>query len=259
MELQTTSFTVAAAGHSLYCESYGQAGNPAVVLLHHGLGSLESWSEQVAPLVSAGYYVIAYDRWGYGRSDPRGERISPTFETDREDLRALLFALSLDRVILVGHSDGGTIALYHAAGDPAQVARLVVVAAHVYIEPRMEAGIEGVRSAYEDRPGFREGLRRLHGDNAQAVFDNWFYGWRRSENLSWDMRPELARIACPALVVQGMEDEHARPQHARDLAAAIPNAELWLVEGADHMLPQNTPQAFNRRLLDFLEPAGVGG
>lgn len=257
MEIPTKSFHISAAGHHLFCETYGLPENPPVVLLHHGLGSLESWREQVSPLVEAGYFVVVYDRWGYGRSDPRNEPIESTFRIDREDLRALLFGLSLERVSLVGHSDGGTLALYHAGDYPGQVASLVVVAAHVYVEPRMKTGIEGIRSVYESQPRFREGLSRLHGDLVDSVFDNWYEGWLREENLSWDIRPRLARIACPALVVQGLEDEHALPQHARDIAAAIPHAELWLAESADHMLPQNEPQAFNRRLLTFLEKVAV--
>jgi 3-oxoadipate enol-lactonase len=71
-------------------------------------------------------------------------------------------------------------------------------------------------------------------------------------NLSWDIRPRLRNIRCRVLVVQGLEDEHATPQHARDLAGAIPAAELWLVPGAGHMLPREQPEVFNPRLLGFL-------
>ena len=66
------------------------------------------------------------------------------------------------------------------------------------------------------------------------------------------MRPVINQIACPCLVVQGLEDEHATPQHARDMAAAIPDAELWLVPGAGHMLPQDFSEEFNQRMLKFL-------
>ena len=66
------------------------------------------------------------------------------------------------------------------------------------------------------------------------------------------MRPLLAGISCPALVIQGEQDEHATPQHARDIAAAIPGAELWLLPGAGHMLPQEAAERFNPRLIEFL-------
>ncbi len=95
-------------------------------------------------------------------------------------------------------------------------------------------------------------MQRLHGEKTEAVFYNWYNGWYSERNRSWDMRPELGKIACPALVVQGEADEYASPQHARDLAAAIPGAELWLEPGAGHMLPQDEPDLFNLRLLAFL-------
>ena len=66
------------------------------------------------------------------------------------------------------------------------------------------------------------------------------------------MRPTINQIACPTLIVQGLDDEHATAQHARDIAAAIPGAELWLVPGAGHMLPQDFPEEFNQRMLKFL-------
>ena len=205
--------------------------------------------------------MIAYDRWGYGRSEERPNLSVPFFPEDLNDLLDLLNSLNIERATLVGHSDGGSIALYFAAGHPERMTCLVTVAAHIYAEPKMEPGIEGVQAAYEGEARFREGLRRLHGEKTDSVFFNWYNGWRSNpEILSWDMRPLLNRITCPTLVIQGTEDEHATPQHARDLAAAIPNSparhtELWLLEGARHMLPQEEPEKFNQRVLEFIQLA----
>jgi len=112
-------------GHHLYWERYGDPEAPAMVLLHHGLGSIHSWRRQIPAFASAGWQVIAYDRWGYGRSDPR-----PGFEAgyllqDMHEAIELLEALGLARVSLVGHSDGGTIALLMAAEYPERVERMV--------------------------------------------------------------------------------------------------------------------------------------
>lgn len=239
-------------GHSLNVERYGHGEAPAVVLLHHGLGSTKAWKAQIQPLVEHGYQVIVYDRWGYGASEPRSCFSMPYFAEDLADLEALLEHLALERVSLVGHSDGGTLALYYAAQQPQRVSAMVVVAAHIYVEPRMVVGIESIRQAFEQDERFRLGLHRIHGEKAEQVFWGWYHGWLKPEHLHWDMRPLLGQIACPVLVVQGMQDEHATPQHARDLAQALPHATLWLVEGVGHMLPQNIPQAFNRKVLDFL-------
>ncbi len=246
-------------GHYLYTERYGTSAGPIVVLLHHGLGAIPAWRAQIMFLAEAGFTVLAYDRWGYGRSEARTNFSMPAFEDDLVDLGLILKHYGYDRVNLVGHSDGGTIALYYAAANPGQVERLVTVAAHVYVEPKMRASIEAVRLDFEQNERFRTGLSRLHGTKVDQVLYGWFDGWHRPASLQWDMRPVLARVKCPVLVVQGEDDEHALPQHARDLAAALPEAELWLEPGVGHMLPQECPEVFNQRLLAFLKNDGNGG
>jgi pimeloyl-ACP methyl ester carboxylesterase len=245
-------------GRNLYVESNGPENGPVVVLLHHGLGSARAWRGQIQALGKAGYRVVAYDRWGYGGSDVRSGLDLPTFTTDLDDLRLLLEQLGIQRAALVGHSDGGTMTLYFAAQQPDRVSCLVTVAAHIYVEPKMEPGILGIRQTFEQDERFREGLRRAHGEKYESVFHNWFDGWYCPEYLDWDMRPVLRQIRCPALIVQGEEDEHATPQHAKDIAGAIPGAELWLVEGARHMLPQENAEEFNSRLLQFLGKNTIG-
>jgi len=240
-------------GHRLHMEVHGPADAPTVVLLHHGLGSVYSWQAQIPALVAAGYHTIAYDRWGYGHSDAREQFSMPYFEDDLRDLEAILDLVQAQRVALVGHSDGGTIALYYAARHARQITAVVPVAAHIYVEPKMLPGMEGVKRAYENDPNFRQGLRRLHSDKVDMVFRGWYEGWRKPENLDWDMRSSLKKISCPALVIQGLEDEHAAPQHARDIAAAIPDASLWLVPEVGHMLPQDFSGEFNARLCAFLD------
>lgn len=238
--------------HELYIERHGESDWPPVVLLHHGLGAVQAWEAQIPVLVEAGYHVLAYDRWGYGRSQARSEFSMPAFEDDLADLQVILEYYGLPRVNLVGHSDGGTIALYYAARHLPRVERLAVIAAHIYVEPKMGAGIVGMRQAYEQNERFRAGLSKLHREKTEQVLYGWYSGWYRSESLVWDMRPLLAKITCPVLVVQGEEDEHATQQHARDLAAALPAAELWLEPGAGHMLPQLQTERFNQNLLGFL-------
>jgi pimeloyl-ACP methyl ester carboxylesterase len=239
-------------GHYLYAEQHGPDGGPAVVLLHHGLGSVRAWKRQVPTLVDAGYRVLVYDRWGYGESDKRLALDLPTFLTDQSDLQGLLDHSGIQQAALVGHSDGGTIGLYFAVHHPERVSCLVTVAAHIYVEPNMESGILGVRDAFETDERFRMGMQYAHGDKYESVFNNWFDGWHRTESLAWDMRPMLGQIKCPALIVQGEEDEHATPHHAMDLAQSIPGADLWLVPHAKHMLPQENVAEFNARLLVFL-------
>lgn len=244
----------AVRGHRLYWEAHGAADRPSVLLLHHGLGSTHTWRTHLPVLARGGWHAIAYDRWGYGASDSRPALDPPDFATDLEDLLSLMAQLGVQRAAFIGHSDGGTIALSLAAKHPQRVAALVVVAAHIYVEPSMLPGMQAVARAVEVDPRLREGLRRMHGAKAEAVFHNWYHGWVRPEHLGWDMRPLLRQIVCPTLVVQGEADEYATPQHAQDLAGAIAGAELWLVPGATHLFPQENPAAFCQRVLSFLAP-----
>ncbi len=245
---------------NLYVEEHGSDQDPVVVFLHHGLGSTRAWRAQVPVFVEAGYRVIVYDRWGYGQSDPRPYLDVPTFEDDIADLKETLERLNVQQpalsepkgATLIGHSDGGTLALYFAEKYPDMVTSLVTVAAHIYLEPKMEPGIQGIKAAFEHDVRFRNGMRRAHGDKFEAVFNSWFDGWHKPAALDWDMRSLLSKISCPALVIQGEDDEHATPQHAIDIAVAIPDAELWLEPGVGHMLPQDEPEIFNQKVIEFL-------
>lgn len=240
--------------HALHWERCGRTSDPPVIFLHHGLGSTRAWKGQLAPFARRGWQAVAYDRWGYGRSSPRPALDLPTFATDISDLAGLLDSLGLHRVILVGHSDGGTTALYFALRFPDRVQALVTFAAHIYLQPDMAPGMLAIRKVFEADPRFREGMRRAHGKQAEAVFRNWFEGWVQPRHLAWDMRPLLGQVQCPALVLQGELDEYAPAQHARDLAGALPHARLYLIPAQGHMAPQDSPEEFNRIVLDFLEP-----
>ena len=243
--------------HDLYVEQTGPQNGPAVVLLHHGLGSVRAWRGQIQALAEAGHRVIAYDRWGYGGSDRRDGLDLPAFTTDVSDLGTLLDQLGIRRAALVGHSDGGTIALYYAARYPARVRCLVTVAAHIYIEPKMEPAFVNLQESFKSDDRFRKGMKLAHGDKYESVFQHWFDGWYRIESLSWDLRSVLGSIKCPALIVQGDEDEHASPQHAIDIAESIPGAELWIIPGVKHMVPQECTEAFNMKIVQFLKLNGV--
>jgi pimeloyl-ACP methyl ester carboxylesterase len=243
-------------GRSLNIEVSGLETAPAVVLLHHGLGSTRAWRRQVLALVEAGWRVINYDRWGYGGSDIRNGIDIPWFEDDQADLRMVMDAYGVESAALVGHSDGGTIGLYFAACHPQRVTKLATIAAHIYVEPEMLTGVESARQRFETDTVWRESLQRAHGEKYAKTFYNWYDGWTspgaRLELEGWDMRPALGQITADVLAVQGEADEFASPEHARRLAESLPRAQLWLEPGAGHSFPQDRAEVFNRRLLEFL-------
>jgi pimeloyl-ACP methyl ester carboxylesterase len=238
--------------HRLAYELHGPPGGRGIVLLHHGLGSMRAWKSQISAFADAGYRVLVYDRWGYGASDSRPALDLPTFEADQIDLARLLDEVGLERACLIGHSDGGTMALYFTARRPERVWALITVAAHIYVEPSKAPSIFDIGEAYATDAEMRKKLERAHGPMADRVFHNWYDGWAQPRHLNWDMRPIVRGISCPALVIQGEDDEHASPQHARDLAECLERGSLWLIPGVRHMAPQEIPEEFNRRSLEFL-------
>lgn len=240
-------------GHNLYIETFGPDSGEAILLLHHGLGAVRSWKEQKHVFSQSGYRVVVYDRWGHGKSTARETWSMPYFKDDLADLQAILDILEIPRAVLIGHSDGGKIAMHYTITNPNRVISLVIVSAHIYIEDKMNFGIKSVKHDFKHDHRFQAKMRRVHGEKSDALFWGWYNGWTRADILEWDMRPDIRQISCPTLVIQGIEDEHASSQHAQDIAAAIPHSELWLVPEAGHMLPQDHAEEFNQRVLEFIK------
>jgi pimeloyl-ACP methyl ester carboxylesterase len=180
---------------------------PAVVLLHEGLGSVGLWRGFPEALNrGTGRRTIAFSRFGHGRSTPPPHARGPTFMHDeaREVLPALLAALDVERPVLVGHSDGASIALIHGAEH--DVAGLVLIAPHVCVEQVGLDAIASTRDAFE-RGGLRERLARHH-DDPDVAFRGWCDVWLDPAFRDWSLEESLPAITAPALVVQGRDDPY---------------------------------------------------
>jgi pimeloyl-ACP methyl ester carboxylesterase len=181
---------------------------PPLVFLHEGLGSLSLWrgfAERIARASRLASY--AYSRRGYGRSDPvAGPRgVDYMHHEARVVLPAVLERLGVAHPVLVGHSDGASIALIHAAMN-ADVRGLVLMAPHVFVEDRTVAGIEAVRREFEttDLP---TRLARHHAD-AHAMFRGWSGIWLDPAFRSWNIEDVLPAVRCPVLLIQGEDDAY---------------------------------------------------
>lgn len=227
-------------------------GTPEIVLLHDGLGSVEQWGTVPADLARlTGRTTLAYDRAGHGTSTPVPSGPWPPDWLHREAdvLATLLHEFDAESASLVGHSDGGSIAAIHAArsgtGGP-----LVLLAAHSWVEPVCAAGITGMRRHPE---GIIRGLGRYHAEPA-ALFEAWSGVWVSEAFAPWDIRPLLASVSVPALVVQGVRDEYATDAHAIETAAAIgPNADYRLLDGLGHLLHHRAPELVAELVAQFLD------
>lgn len=215
MSAAVTTFYVQAGGHRLRARSIVPAGkslhgSPVLVFLHEGLGCIEIWREFPAMLSRAvGLPVLIYDRYGSGGSDPlQGTRSGNPFCWEAEvALPDVLTACGIERPILIGHSDGGSIALQYASSHPDSPVGVIAVAAHVFGEQLTLNSIRKAVQAFESG-GLREKLARYHGAQTNSMFHGWADIWLLPENFSWNMEAALPGITCPLLVVQGANDEY---------------------------------------------------
>jgi pimeloyl-ACP methyl ester carboxylesterase len=228
--MQSTALSV--AGRRLEAlDVPGDEARAPLVLLHEGLGSVGLWRRFPGLLATAtGRRVIAFSRFGHGRSEPpAGPRTQAFFHQEAlEVLPAVLSILHVERPVLVGHSDGGSIALI--AGGELPVTGIVVLAAHVFVEEMTVAEIARVRVAFVDGE-LRERMSRHH-DSPDAAFWGWCDVWLDPAFRAWSLDAEVAKITAPALVIQGSEDPYGSLAQVNRIVAAIgPSARRLILPG----------------------------
>lgn len=230
---------------------------PLMVFLHEGLGSLAMWKDFPARLcAAAGLRGLVYSRPGYGRSTPRpaGEHWAPDFMHQQayEVLPALLQALKLDDPHtppwLLGHSDGGSIALLHAARHP--VAGVVVVAPHVFVEEVSVASIAQARKAYTEG-ALKTGLAKYH-DDPDSAFYGWNGVWLSPAFRHWNIEADIAGITAPLLAVQGVDDEYGTLAQIHRIAAQLPHTRLLVLPACGHSPHRDAPQALMDAVAAFV-------
>ena len=210
---------------------------PTIVLLHEGLGCVALWRDFPARLAAAtGCGVFAYSRFGYGGSDPVSLPRPLTYmhEEALKILGPVMDAAGIRRAILVGHSDGGSIAAIFAGGVPDfRLRGAVMIAAHFLCEDVAVTSIEAARLAYETT-SLREKLGRYHRD-----VDNAFWGWNGAwldpEFKKWRIDDYVPTIRVPALLIQGSADEYGTlAQFEAFTSQAYCPVETVVIEGAGH-------------------------
>lgn len=188
----------------------GTAGRgPTLVFLHEGLGSAALWRDfpdKVARRLRVP--AVVYSRFGYGQSDGLLAKRTPRFmhEEALEVLPRFLDQLGIERPLLVGHSDGASIALIHAGASGRAVEGLVCLAPHVFVEPVCVESIARISEAYRTTE-LRTRLAKYHA-NVDDAFLGWADTWLLPEFLSWSIEDVLGGIAAPMLLIQGRDDEY---------------------------------------------------
>lgn len=236
---------------------------PLLVFLHEGLGSVAMWKDFPDRLcAAAGCRGLVWSRPGYGRSTPRArdERWAPDFmhRQAHELLPALLRVLGIDaaraRPWMFGHSDGGSIALLHAARFPDRVGGLIVVAPHILVEEASIASIAKAREAWASTD-LRARLARYH-DDPESAFLGWNDAWLTPAFRNWSIEDEIGAIRCPVLAAQGLDDEYGTLEQIRGIARRVATTSLLEMSGCGHSPHRDRPEALIEASAAFLRVHG---
>ena len=242
----------------------GRRDRPLMVFLHEGLGSVSMWRDFPARLCEAlDLRGLVYSRPGYGRSTPRAAAeawgLDFMHRQAHEVLPALLRALGIDAQAeppwLFGHSDGGSIALLHAARFASAVAGAVVLAPHIMVEDLSVASIAQARQAYRTTD-LRERLMRHH-DDPDSAFHGWNDVWLLPAFRHWSIEAEIGAINCPLLAVQGLDDEYGTLAQIRGIARRLPQARLLELPDCGHSPHKDQPGAVIAATRALLANAGL--
>jgi pimeloyl-ACP methyl ester carboxylesterase len=209
----------------LYARRWRPAAAPTdaapIVLFHDSLGCVALWRDFPERLAEAtGREVIAYDRLGFGQSDPHPGQLDEYFVVDeaQHGFRALRETLALERFVAFGHSVGGGMAIACAAAYPGACRALITESAQAFVEERTLEGIRAARASFA-QPGQADRLRKYHGDKAPWVLFAWIDTWTAPSFADWNLDDELRRVACPVLAIHGDQDEYGSLRHPRRIAS----------------------------------------
>lgn len=228
---------------------------PTLVLLHEGLGCVALWKDfpqRLSRLTGCG--VLVYSRAGYGTSDPvpLPRPLTYMHEEARRVLPRILDAANIQRAILVGHSDGASIALINAAAIPdPRVRGLVLMAPHVFTEPMCLDSIRGAREAFQAGK-LREGLARYHR-NVDVAFKGWNDAWLDPDFEAWNLEGFIPGLRCPSLLIQGRQDQYGTHKQLDAIRADCggPCQVTWL-DNCGHSPHRDQPDATLTAIGDFV-------
>lgn len=249
----TSSGFVSVAGHKLEYQIFGYDDRtPRIVMLHEGLGCVAMWRgfpEMLARRL--GEPVFAYSRYGYGRSDVLQSSRTQTFMHDEaRTLDELLELTGIDRPVLLGHSDGASIALIHAGRHVGRIRAVIALAPHLFVEPISIQSIEAATRAFE-MSGLREALAKYHEDPVRT-FHGWADIWLEPDFAAWNIEREVADIRCPVLAIQGDQDQYGTMRQIERIAELTPDVRLHALRDCRHSPHFDQADVVLDTLEDFL-------
>jgi pimeloyl-ACP methyl ester carboxylesterase len=237
----------------------GDPSLPPLVFLHEGLGSIDLWRGLPAAVRSAlalgsgAPTTLTYARHGYGASGPAETPRPVTYMHHEADvvLPELVSTLGIERPWLIGHSDGASIALLYA-GAGHEVAGIVCLAPHVFVEPESLVGITSARDQF-DASDMAERMRKYHAD-PEATFRGWNDAWRSPEFADWNIEERLPAIDAPVLLVQGTDDQYGTFAQLDAIERGVRGpVEQRRIEGAGHSPHLDARDTVVGAIVEFIE------
>ena len=236
----------------------GSDAQAPIVFLHEGLGSVSLWTQRgfdwpLAVCQATGRAGIVYSRRGYGQSEaaPAGRNNLPPDYMHSEAwdiLPKLLNELHIERPVLLGHSDGATIALLYASRH--KVAACIAMAPHVVVEAVAVKAIGQAKEAFESGD-LRQRLAKHHAD-VDGAFWQWNDVWLSEGFASFDIRHECRSVPAPLLLMQGLNDEYGTMLQLDEIAQATPHAQQIRLADCGHSPHRDQPQACVEGVTNFL-------
>ncbi|MEH0155090.1 alpha/beta hydrolase [Limibacter armeniacum] len=224
---------------------------PTLVFLHEGLGCIEFWKDVPSLLAQeTGLNILSYDRQGHGQSDPLSSPRTVEYLHHEAQLvlPLLLEKLGISRPILIGHSDGGSIALLYAAHHPTRA--IVTEAAHIFVE---EVTLEGIKHAVAAYPKIKDKLYKYHGEKTDTLFYAWADTWLTPEFIGWNIEKEVNNIQCPSLIIQGIDDEYATQEQVTKIVSLIGESAISvMIENCGHTPHIQAKEATLKQMLTFI-------
>jgi len=233
----------------------GDVARPTIVMLHEGLGSVSLWRDFPARIAKATRCgVLVYSRYGHGASDrlAGARRVNFMHHEAEVVLPELLGKLNIERPILLGHSDGGSIALIYAAMTGPGPRSLILEAPHVFVEELTVRSIAKIRDLYASSD-LRSKLGRHHA-HVDEVFRGWNGIWLKPEFRKWNIEDRLAKVRCPVLVIQGVDDEYGTMEQVAAIRRGVTQApvETLLLPECGHSPHRDRPKETVEAIEGFL-------
>ncbi len=228
---------------------------PVLVFLHEGLGSVALWKDFPERVSHAtGCPTIVYSRYGYGKSDRLAEArgVDYMHREALEVLPQLLDALSIRNPILIGHSDGASIALIHAGAGSRPVRGLVLLAPHVFVEDITVESIAQARVAF-DTTDLAARLGRYH-DHVESMFRGWNDIWLHPDFRRWNIEEYLPGVTCPVLLIQGEDDPYGTAAQVTAIATRVNGpVETLMLPNCAHSPQVDQKQATVEKIAHFVD------